>query len=80
MNLPVREPKDHEGDTGRYTNAADYLKLIPSLMMNHGKLLQADTVDEILKPQLDTAKCLADALAKPEIARYTVPGLPVRMK
>ena len=49
---PVIEPADDAGGGGLYATAAEYVKVLESLLRDDGKLLDPTTAAELFKPQL----------------------------
>lgn len=47
-----RAPKDNLGGGGAFSCAADYAKLLASLVSNDGMLLKSESIDELVRPQL----------------------------
>ena len=58
--------KDCFGGEGAYADLTDFSEVVKSLLMNDGKLLQRETVDQLFEPRLPTATskaALRDAFA-----------------
>lgn len=77
LPFPNQDPqRPYGGGSGLFSTAEDFLKLLSSLLLNDGKVLEPGTVDLMLKPQLSTNDSLMANLAIPEFAQYMVPGMP----
>lgn len=63
-NYPHIEPLDELGGAGLYSTAGDYIKVLESLLLDDGKLLLSETVDELLQPQLFECPKLQTVLAQ----------------
>lgn len=77
LPFPNLDPTQDGGGSGLFSTAEDYLKLLTSLLLNDGKLLQEDTVNSMFEPQLPNNEYLKGNLAVPEYGRLMVPGMPV---
>lgn len=80
IDLPVKEPRDKEGGARVHTTVPHYLRLLTSLLKNDRTLLKLETVHEMERPQLETPAYLADAIARPESAKYIAPDSPAGIK
>ena len=49
---PIANPDEDSGGSGLYSCAADYIKVLTSLLRNDGTLLQPATVDLLFTPQI----------------------------
>lgn len=58
--FPVIEPVDDAGGGGIYTTAADYVKVLESLLRNDGKILDPLSVDCLFQPELSIKEDLAN--------------------
>lgn len=67
----ARVAKDDSGGAGAYCTASDISKLLTSLLLNNGKILKPETVDESLSANLSPA--LAGKMK--DIVRHPVTGL-----
>jgi CubicO group peptidase (beta-lactamase class C family) len=66
------DPVDDLGGSGLYSTAGDYVKVVASLMLDDGKLLKKESVDELFKPQLQWTEGLQERLARNDDARAAV--------
>lgn len=62
VDFPLnREDGDATGGGGIYTTADDYIKVLESLLLNDGRLLGSEMVDEMFKPRVhDTEEVQAE--------------------
>jgi len=77
LSFPDQDPKQDGGGSGLFSTAEDYLKLLTSLLLNDGKVLQKDTVNSMFERQLSNKEYLKANLAVPEFGKLMVPGMPV---
>jgi CubicO group peptidase (beta-lactamase class C family) len=70
--IVTRNPNLDHGGGGLYCSAADYLKILISLLRNDGKLLKSESVEELFTPQLKNNGVLEAGF------RREVPGMKFR--
>jgi len=75
--FPHSDPIDEAGGGGMYTTASDYIKVLTSLLLNDGMLLQPATVAEMFKPQVVDTPELQASLGRGENATGLVRGTKV---
>ncbi|KAK6387029.1 hypothetical protein LTS17_000294 [Exophiala oligosperma] len=69
-------PTEDYGGGGAYSCATDYVKVLMSLLMDDGKLLKSETVNEFFKPQVKDATSLQKELTTGPISIGATNGLP----
>ena len=74
-----RPVRDDMGGGGLCSSAADYIKVLASILRNDGKLLQKQTVDEMFEPQLSpqSKAMLQNVLTVPEVNDLLTGGLKI---
>lgn len=72
--FPVKEPEDDYGGAGLHSCAQDYIKLVSALLVNDGKLLKPESVDELFRPQLQDNKYIQAVMNIPEAAAFLAPS------
>jgi CubicO group peptidase (beta-lactamase class C family) len=78
--FPTGEPKDDYGGGGLFSCAQDYIKLVSSLLLDDGKLLKSDTVEDLCRPQLEDPKYIQAVLDVPEVAKFFAPSFGPEVK
>ena len=62
---PLPGRTDDMGGAGTFSCAADYIKVLISLLKNDGKLLKPETVDHMFKPHLEDRQYLRAIMSNP---------------
>lgn len=76
-----RDPDpDESGGAGLYSSAQDYMKVLTSVLRNDGKLLNAESVDEMFRPQLEDDGYIMKLLEIPEYNQLLTGGMPGGLK
>ena len=78
--FPVREPDDDYGGGGLFSCAKDYIKIVSSLLLDDGKLLKSETIEELFSPQLEDNKYIQAVMDVPEAAQLLAPSFGVGVK
>jgi CubicO group peptidase (beta-lactamase class C family) len=78
IKVPLH-PADDQGGAGLFGTAADYLKLLKSILLDDGKLVKTETIDFLFTPALSDAQQahLNVMLSMPLPASIMIPGEPV---
>lgn len=76
---PIIDPEDDFGGAGMYSCASDYIKLLTSLLLNDGKVLKPETVDNVLfRPCLSAeSKAAMNGMFAGPFASFLAPGYPI---
>jgi CubicO group peptidase (beta-lactamase class C family) len=71
-----KRTEDENGGAGLISSAADYQKLLSTLMLNDGKVLSQELVKEMARPQLSPSarEALKEFRRVPQQAQYTAQG------
>lgn len=75
LKQPV-DAKDEYGGAGLFSTAADYLKLLKSILHDDGKLISTASLDLMFQPSLSSQSkaALHQNLSIPDLARLLIPG------
>jgi CubicO group peptidase (beta-lactamase class C family) len=73
------QPVDDHGGAGLFSTAADYLKLLKSILHDDGKLVKSESIDLMFTPALSDAQreSLNLSLSHPKLAPIMIPGEPI---
>ncbi|RDW85449.1 hypothetical protein BP5796_03774 [Coleophoma crateriformis] len=74
--LPHIEPVDDSAGGGLYSTAADYHRLMVSIMKDDGKVLKTASIDEMFRPQLQECEELQETLSKLGTPKRVASGVP----
>lgn len=76
--FPIKEKEANFGGNGLYSSAQDYIRVLTSLVVNDGKLLQGEMYEELFRGQLAPGpRQVFGAMAHHPIAStFLVPGYP----
>lgn len=74
------EAADDFGGAGLHSCAEDYIKILTSLLLDDGKLLKSETVDELFRPQLPDPKYMQAIMDTPEEAAFLAPSFGTSVK
>ncbi|KIX04063.1 uncharacterized protein Z518_07616 [Rhinocladiella mackenziei CBS 650.93] len=77
---PVREADDDYGGAGLYSCAEDYIKIVASLLVDDGKLLKSESIDELFRPQLPDTNYIQAVMDVPEAAQFLAPSFGTGVK
>ncbi|KAJ9499197.1 hypothetical protein H2202_005354 [Exophiala xenobiotica] len=71
---------DDFGGAGLHSCAEDYIKILTSLLLDDGKLLKSETVEELFRPQLPDPRYMQTVMDTPEEAAFLAPSFGTSVK
>lgn len=76
----VGQPLDDYGGAGLHSSAAEYIKILRSLLVDDGVLLKPETAAELFRPQLPDPKYIAEKMDNPKAAAFLAPSYGAGLK